>query len=348
MKRILVTGGAGFVGSSIALSLKDRYENLDVVVLDNLWRRGSERNLPRLAAKGITFQCGDVRQKSDLEAVGKFDFLFECSAEPSVLAGADGNPDYVIQTNLQGAINCAEVCRQNNAGMSFLSTSRVYSIKTLAGAAIDEKDSRYEFSLGQKSAGISSLGVSEECSTTGFKSFYGASKYAAENILEEYRELFDWPIIINRCGLLSGPGQFGKADQGIIPFWIKSHIEQKSLKYIGFNGSGKQLRDVLHINDLIDLLFLQMENPEKFNNGVYNVGGGYNNSFSLCELTKICQDVTGKTLAVKEQKEQRYADIPVYLTNNAKIEQRSGWKVKINVEEIVLDVYNWLQHFKKG
>jgi CDP-paratose 2-epimerase len=343
MKKVLVTGGAGFVGSSIALALKERYESLQVVVFDNLLRRGSELNLPRLAAKGIEFKYGDVRQKSDLEAVGKFDFLFECSAEPSVLAGADGNPDYVIQTNLQGAINCAEVCRQNDAGMLFLSTSRVYSIETLAGASIKETDSRFEFNATQSSAGISIDGVSEECSTNGFKSFYGASKYAAEVILEEYRQMFNWPIIINRCGLLAGPWQFGKVDQGIIPFWVKSHIEKKQLKYIGFNGLGKQVRDALHIKDLINLVIMQMENPSDFNKGVFNVGGGAGNSFSLCELTAMCENVTGNSLKISSQVEERYADIPVYVTNNNKIQNILSWKIEFNVEEIALDVYNWLQ-----
>jgi CDP-paratose 2-epimerase len=345
MKRVLVTGGAGFVGSSIALALKERYENLNVVVLDNLLRRGSERNLPRLAQKGIEFKHGDVRIKADLEAVGSFDFLFECSAEPSVLAGSDGNPDYVINTNLYGAVNCAEVCRQNNAGMIFLSTSRVYSVKSLCDADIKESKTRFEFTDNQQEEGIDSSGISENFSVNGFKSFYGASKYSAEVMLEEYRELFDFPIIINRCGLLSGPWQFGKADQGIIPFWIKSFIDRKQLKYIGFNGKGKQVRDVLHINDLLNLVFMQMDKPEQFNEGVFNAGGGVESSFSLMELSEVCREVTGNKMEVGSEPKMRYADIPVYITNNNKIQSICDWKIKFNVEEVVMDVYNWLQDY---
>ncbi|NQZ58137.1 MAG: NAD-dependent epimerase/dehydratase family protein [Lentisphaeraceae bacterium] len=343
MKRILITGGAGFVGSSIALALKARYENTKVVVLDNLLRRGSELNLTRLSSQGVTFIHGDVRQPTDLDNVGNIDFLIECSAEPSVLAGADGNPGYVVQTNLQGAINCAEFCRKQNAGLLFLSTSRGYSIDSLISANTEETTTRFTFSDEQKCPGISANGINEDFPTAGFKSFYGASKFAAEVILEEYRQLFDWPLIINRCGLIAGPWQFGKADQGIIPFWVKAHMRGDSLRYIGFNGLGKQMRDAIHIDDLVELILLQLEKPEIFNEGVYNVGGGKKASFSLQELTQICRDVTGQHMDIGSEAKQRYADIPVYYTDNTKIENVCNWKSQRKVEDIVTDVHSWLQ-----
>ena len=183
MKSVLVTGGAGFVGSNIAIALKKNKENLRVVVLDNLLRRGSEGNLATLENFGIEFIHGDVRISDDLQRAGKIDFLVECSAEPSVLAGSDGSPGYVIQTNLNGAVNCAEYCRQQNAGLLFLSTSRVYSIDTLKDMVISEGETRFELAAQQTVNGLSAKGVSEECSVQGFKSFYGASKIAAEFML---------------------------------------------------------------------------------------------------------------------------------------------------------------------
>ena len=181
-------------------------------------RRGSEGNLADLARNSIEFIHGDVRVLEDLKRCGSIDFLIECSAEPSVLAGSDGSPGYVIQTNLNGAINCADYCRQQNAGLLFLSTSRVYGIDALKRMKITEGENRFELDANQTVEGLSTKGVSEDCSIQGFKSFYGASKISAEFMLEEYRYLFDWPVIINRCGLIAGPGQFGKADQGIISF----------------------------------------------------------------------------------------------------------------------------------
>lgn len=346
MKRVLVTGGAGFVGSNLAIGIKEHFENVEVIVLDNLMRRGSELNLARLKSFGIEFKHGDVRILSDLDSVGKVDFLLECSAEPSVLAGSDGNPTYVMQTNLNGALNCAEFCRMHGAGMIFLSTSRVYAIKNLCEAGIEETEKRFELSGSQSSPGISSKGISEDCSTRGFKSFYGASKFAAEVILEEYREMFDWPVIINRCGLIAGPWQFGKADQGIISFWLQAHMTGKNLKYIGFNGSGKQVRDVIHIKDLTRLIILQMKKSELFKNEVFNVGGGRESSFSLLELTGLCQDVSGCKIDIGAEKKMRYADIPVYISDCERICAHSKWKIELNIEDVVQDVYNWLQDNK--
>ncbi|MCM8528194.1 MAG: NAD-dependent epimerase/dehydratase family protein [Lentisphaeraceae bacterium] len=343
MKRILVTGGAGFVGSNLAIGLKEHFQECEVLVLDNLMRRGSELNLPRLQKQGITFIHGDVRIPSDLESAGSIDFLIECSAEPSVLAGADGNPDYVIQTNLNGAVNCAEYCRKQNAGMVFLSTSRVYSIKDLCNADIKTGKTRFELTRNQQSPGISEYGVSENFSIQGFKSFYGASKFAAEVILEEYRQMFDWPVIIDRCGLIAGPWQFGKADQGIVSFWIQAHLSGRNLKYIGFDGQGRQVRDVIHIKDLTRLIIEQLQSPEKFSREVFNVGGGLKSSFSLQELTALCQDVTGCRIEITAEKKERYADIPVFITDCSKISAHSNWKIELNIEDVVQDVYNWLQ-----
>ena len=123
-KSILITGGAGFVGSNLAVSLKKKYPALRIIVLDNLKRRGSELNIPRLKNYGIEFIHGDIRNPEDLELNFKIDLMLECSAEPSVLSGYDTNPRYIINTNLIGTVNCLELARRNKTDIIFLSTSK--------------------------------------------------------------------------------------------------------------------------------------------------------------------------------------------------------------------------------
>ncbi len=348
LKKILITGGAGFVGSNVAVALKQHLSGTEIIVLDNLYRKGSALNVPRLEQHGIKFIKGDVRNPQDLAVAGKIDFLIECSAEPSVLAGKDGDTDYLVQTNLYGAINCAELCRKNNAGMIFLSTSRVYPIEPLTSCKLMEKDSRFELSDEQKVSGLSSKGVSEEFPMEGARSIYGATKYAAEIMLEEYRQAFSLPIVINRCGVIAGPWQFGKVDQGIAVFWLASHMFGKPLKYIGFGGTGKQVRDMMHIDDLIRLLILQLKDPAKYSKGVWNVGGGRKISVSLIELTKICREITGNKVEIGIDPKTRYADIPVYISDTSKITSFCGWEAEKPVKAIIEDIYKWLNDNKEA
>lgn len=346
MKKIVVTGGAGFVGSNIAIALSKSGVYDSVVVVDNLHRKGSELNIPRLEKYGIEFIRGDVRNPQDLDSIGAFDFLIECSAEPSVLAGSDGDTDYLIDTNLNGAINCANICHKYNAPMIFLSTSRVYPIDPLLNCDFRTTDTRYELTDKQSIEGLSSFGVSEEFPIEGARSLYGGTKYAAEVMLREYADAFNLPVVINRCGVLAGAWQFGKPDQGIAAFWTAAHTFGRDLKYIGFNGSGKQVRDMLHINDLIDVILLQVKNPENFsiNKGVWNVGGGVNSSASLLELTEICQSITGKKVTITPDMNMRYADIPIYISDSRKIEQHCGWTPNHSIEDIITDIHTWIQN----
>ena len=129
--KILITGGAGFVGSNLAIKLKERHPLFEIIAFDNLKRRGSELNLPRFNEKNIEFIHGDVRNPEDFEEINGFDLLIECSAEPSVLAGINSSPKYLFNTNLIGTINCLEEVRKNKAKIIFLSTSRIYPIEKI-------------------------------------------------------------------------------------------------------------------------------------------------------------------------------------------------------------------------
>jgi CDP-paratose 2-epimerase len=339
--KILVTGGAGFVGSNLALSLKRDYPDYQVVCLDNLKRRGSELNVSRLKEAGIDFIHGDVRNKEDLNL--DFNAMVECSAEPSVLAGFDGSPEYVVNTNLVGLLNCLESVRRNKANLIFLSTSRVYPIKSLLDISLKESEKRFDISSHQQEAGITPQGISEAFPLTGTRSLYGATKLAGELIIQEYLEMYEMGGIINRCGVIAGPWQMGKVDQGIMSLWVARHFYGKPLSYIGFGGKGKQVRDFLHVEDLYDLVNLQLHDPKRYNRGVFNVGGGIENSVSLCELTNLCQDVTGKKVDISSIPQTRSADVPLYVTDNSRILALSGWKPKRSVRDIVRDTYKWIE-----
>jgi len=345
-KKILVTGGSGFVGSNFCVNLKNNYSAIEVIAFDNLIRKGSELNLPRLKKNGVKFIKGDIRNKKDLELL-KFDLMIECSAEPSVLAGINSSPSYVLETNLLGAVNCFEMVRKNSADVVFLSTSRVYPIEKLNKLKYEEQNTRFLLK-DQNIMGASKEGISESFSLQGPRSLYGATKLSAELILEEYMESYGIKGIINRCGVIAGPWQMGKADQGIAGYWMASHVFKKPLKYIGFGGSGKQVRDILNVDDLFEVINLQILNINKYSGRVYNIGGGKKNSLSLLELTAYCQKISKNKIFISQQREDRANDVRIYITNNKKIMKDSGWKQKKNLEKTLEDTYKWIMENKES
>lgn len=331
--RILITGGAGFVGSNLAVSLRRDFPDVEVVVLDNLMRRGSDLNLPRLQAASVVFQRGDVRDLADIDAVGPFDLLIECSAEPSVHAGLEA-PKELIDINFNGAVNCLEAARKRGAAVLFVSTSRVYPIEPINALSFEESESRFEWT--------DTVGVAETFPLHGRRSLYGTSKLAAELLIAEYVHHFDMRCLINRCGVLAGPWQMGKVDQGVVTLWVARHRFARPLSYIGWGGIGKQVRDILHVDDFFDLLKLQMASPEIWDGRVYNVGGGRGSSASLLELTALCQTATGNTVQIESNPETSDVDVRVYITDCGKVTADLGWTPTRDVPRIVADINRWL------
>jgi CDP-paratose 2-epimerase len=341
--KILITGGCGFVGSNLAIKIKTNFPKIQIVVMDNLKRRGSELNISRLKEFEIEFVHGDIRNKEDFNEIGAIDILIEAAAEPSVLAGINSTPDYVLNSNLIGTINCLNFALKNKAKFIFLSTSRVYPIKNLNKINFEEGETRLLITENQSFDGISIKGISEDFPLNGARSFYGTSKLASELLIQEYVEFYGLKAVINRCGVLTGPWQMGKIDQGVIVLWLAKHYWKNDLSYIGFGGEGKQVRDILHINDLFDLLILQIQDIDTFSGEIFNIGGSNEISVSLQELTTYCEKITGNKIQIKKVIENRSADIPIYITDNTKITTLSGWKPKIGTEEILGDVFKWLR-----
>lgn len=346
--RILITGGAGFVGSNLAKNFRLDSSDAKIVVFDNLKRRGSELNLGSFREQGIEFVHGDIRNKIDLESLpGEFDLLVEASAEPSVHAGSDGNPGYLLETNLGGTLNCLEFARKRVERTIFLSTSRVYSIQALRKMPLVETESRLTLSESGLPRGLSSKGVSEEFCTQSARSLYGASKLASELLCQEYNFTYGTKILINRCGVIAGPGQFGKVDQGVFTMWVAHHVFQKPLKYFGFGGKGKQVRDLLHPRDLYELITLQLKHEESFEASIFNAGGGLQGATSLLELTSICQDVSGYQVDITSHAETASVDVPYYVSDSSSAEETFGWQPRYNVRDIVVDIYRWINENKQ-
>jgi CDP-paratose 2-epimerase len=340
--KIVVTGGAGFVGASLAVGLAHRHSDWQVVAFDNLRRRGSELNLLRLADAGVRFVHGDVRSAADLDACGGADALIECSAEPSVLAGRSGDLDYLVQTNLVGAYNCFEFARRVSADVVFLSTSRVYPVGGLAALELEETETRFELSPRQSAPGASERGIAESFDLRGARSLYGATKLAAEILAADYADAFGLRVVVNRCGVIAGPWQFGTADQGVFVHWLLAHAFGWPLTYIGFGGTGKQVRDLLHVEDLLDLVEDQLTRPDAWRGATVNVGGGREFSLSLAETTAICRELTGNALEVRSVSEARPGDVPLYISDCRACHELTSWRPTRSPTAVLEDAFDWI------
>lgn len=345
--RIVVTGGAGFVGSNLALMVKRDQPGTEVVAFDNLRRRGSELALERLRAGGVRFAHGDVRNPEDLGELGAFDLLLECSAEPSVHAGYGGSPAYVINTNLVGTVNCLEAARRHGADVVFLSTSRVYPIAPLRRLPLERGAMRLVLPDGAGGPGWSAAGISTDFPMPGSRSLYGATKLASELMIEEYGAMYGVRAVINRCGVLTGPWQMGKVDQGVVVLWAARHLFGGGLSYSGFGGEGLQVRDMLHVADLYDLLAVQVAGMDRFRGRVFNVGGGPEVSVSLAELTALCAERAGRSIPIAASPETRDADIPWYVTDNADVTDATGWRPRRSAAVILDELFDWLNTHRR-
>jgi len=339
---VLVTGGAGFVGASLALALRARHPGWEIVALDNLRRRGSELNLPRLRAAGVRFEHGDVRAAGDLLALPRVDAIVECSAEPSALAGTDGATDYAVSANLVGAWHCLELARRDRADVVFLSTSRVYPVATLAGLALEPAATRFELRDDQPVAGASAAGIAEDFPLAGARTLYGATKLAGELLVEEYRAAFGVRAVVDRCGVIAGPWQMGKVDQGVFTYWMLAHRLGRPLSYLGFDGTGRQVRDLLHVDDLVELLDDQLLRPDHWDGVVANVGGGRACSLSLQETTALCRELTGREVPVTPAGADRPGDVPVYLSDCTRLFAHTDWRPRRSARDTLADIAAWI------
>lgn len=344
---ILVTGACGFVGSRLLRRFREATEGWNLLGMDNLCRAGSETNRGVLNELGVKFFHGDVRNASDFESLPPVDWVIDAAANPSVLAGVDGRSSsrQVIEHNLSGTVNMLEYCRRHGAGFALLSTSRVYSIPSLCALPLCVEGSR--FSLNDKEplpTGVGACGVNEDFSTTPPLSFYGVSKKMSEDLALEFAATFHLPVWINRCGVMAGAGQFGRADQGIVAFWIHSWREGRPLKYLGFGGNGHQVRDCLHPDDLAMLLLQQMAWGTKDGRPrLGNVSGGMESTFSLLELSAWCEQRFGAKNPVARDGSERPFDIAWLVLDDNKLRTAWDWKPAIRRDAVFEQVASFAE-----
>jgi CDP-paratose 2-epimerase len=346
--RVLVTGGAGFVGANLSIELADRNPDWDVVAFDNLHRRGSELNVPRLREAGVAFAHGDIREPSDLEELGGLDALVECSAEPSVMAGLESGVDYVVRTNLLGAHHCLELARKHDAQLVFLSTSRVYPVKQQNALRYREEETRFELEPDQPFQGVSEQGISERFPLDGARTLYGSTKLAAELLITEYEDAFGLRTVVDRCGVIAGPWQMGKVDQGVFTHWVLSHYFGRPLRYIGYGASGKQVRDLLFVDDLVDLIEEQLLRPEDWAGFNGNVGGGRECSLSLLEATNICRELTGNEVPIEPVDEPRAGDVPLFISDCSRLFERTQWRPRHSPQEVLEEITAWVDEHHRN
>jgi CDP-paratose 2-epimerase len=338
--KVLITGICGFVGSSLAQGLLERRAGISIFGIDNLMRPGSELNRAQLRELGIALLHGDIRMPSDFEALPPVDWVIDAAANPSVLAGTQTgfSSRQLIEHNLGSVINVLEYCKAHRAGLLLMSTSRVYSIPALASLPLKaETDAFCLDETADLPAGISGRGIGVDFSTRAPISLYGSTKLAAEALALEYGQAFNFPVWINRCGVLAGAGQFGTPDQGVFSYWIHAHARRRPLRFIGFDGTGKQTRDVFHPRDLTVLADAQMNCERSNGQRIYCAGGGRSNAISLARLTAWCDRRFGKHAPTSDIRPRPY-DIPWVVMDSSDAERDFGWRVEFSLEKILGEI----------
>ena len=330
--KILITGGCGFVGTNLALFLHSEGYKIDC--LDNLSRKGSRYNYKLLRNKKIRNYKFDIYDYTKIQKLPKYDFIIDCCAEAAVEVSKK-NIDGVINTNFLGTFNILKKAKKDKSKIIFLSTSRVYPIKNTT-SIIRKKIISSKIKI-KKTFG-------ENDNLQGPKTIYGLTKLSSEMLIEEFGYAFNLKFIINRCGVISGPLQFGKQDQGFVSLWIWGHLKKKKMKYIGYGGLGNQVRDVLHIDDLSELVNLQIKKINKINNKIFTVGGSKKSYTSLRQLTGICEKITKNKIKFNKVSKTSIYDIPYFITNNKLVTKTYGWKPKRNILKVVSDTFLWLKN----
>lgn len=333
--KILITGGAGFVGCNLADYFITKGD--DVTVFDNLSRKGTENNIDWLKSKHkkISFIKADIRDSEAIkQACNSVDVIFHCAAQVAVTTSVK-NPREDFEINALGTLNVLEAARLSSSDPTviFTSTNKVYGNNVNLIALKEGKES-YEFGDPKFSNG-----VPENLSTDADEHTpYGSSKYAADLYVRDYAAVFGLKSVVFRMSCIYGLRQFGTEDQGWVAHFVISSIFNKPLIIY---GDGKQVRDVLFVEDLVKAFEMATENINKTKGKAYNIGGGIKNTISLFELMSILEKLNSKKLTYSFS-DWRPSDQKVYISDIRKAKNEFGWEPKISSEEGIKKLHSWI------
>ena len=327
-RNVLITGGAGFIGSNLAASLLRA--GAFVRVVDDLSRPGVEHNLRMLRSLAGDFEFirGDVR---DMEmaniAVSDVDEIYHLAAQVAVTSSVT-DPRRDLETNLLGTFNVLEAARQSGRLSFFLftSTNKVYG--ELTHLPIVEDSTRYRF------AGREGI---NETQSLDFHSPYGCSKGAAEQYVRDYARIYGLPTVVFRMSCIAGPQQFGNEDQGWLAHFLYAALEQCPLTIY---GNGKQVRDVLHVDDLVNAMQHAYDLRSATAGEIYNLGGGPQNATSLLEVLSSVEQLTGRSLRAFWDL-PRAGDQKIFVADTTKFQRATGWQPTRSLEQTMLDILAW-------
>lgn len=337
--KILINGGCGFLGSNLVKH--GILTGNNVIVFDNLSREGSTENLKYLKTCG-SFKSinGDVRNQNDVETVfkeeGPFDAIFHLAGQVAMTTSIK-NPRLDFEVNTVGTFNVLENARKYSPDSAILysSTNKVYG--DLEQYTYEENETRYKC--------IQYPNGFDENVGLDFHSPYGTSKGAADQYMLDYARIFGLNTVVFRHSSMFGTRQFATENQGWVGWFIQKALEIKqnsNIKEFTICGNGKQVRDILYADDMVDLYYSATKNINKIRGQAFNIGGGMKNSLSLLELFDILEKnlnikMTYKRLPVRE------SDQKVFVADTRKIENAIGWKAKIDKEEGIRKMLAWVK-----
>jgi CDP-paratose 2-epimerase len=334
-RRILITGGAGFIGTNVADRLLE--DGAGVIIYDNLSRDGVERNLSWLVERHgsgrVEVIKEDVRNSSELErAVHKAQAIYHFAAQVAVTTSIiDPLDDFDV--NARGTLNLLEIVRETGREIPllFTSTNKVYG--DLIDVDLEMSASRY---LPPK--GSAACGGIDETRAVHFHSPYGCSKGAADQYVLDYAHTFGLPATVFRMSCIYGPHQFGTEDQGWVAHFIRKALRGEA---ITLYGDGRQVRDILFVDDLVQAMVLALEQINRTRGQAFNIGGGPRNTISLLELLEMIGGLRGRKVKVSFER-WRAADQRYYVSDTRHFQETTGWRPEVSVREGVLRLHDWL------